>query len=95
MSDPIEFEHDVNTLFVQAQKTLLSKHADYGPKNISDAPGGPINGIRVRIHDKISRLNHLLDSGNEPNHEAIEDTWLDLANYALIAVLVLRKQWPR
>lgn len=89
------FEEYVESLFFQAQSTLISKHKDYGPKNISESPGGPINGIRVRMHDKIARINHLVDNVQDPEHESLEDSFLDLANYALIAVLVLRGQWPK
>ena len=72
---------------------LLSKHDDYGSKNIADAPGGALNGIRVRIHDKISRLNNLIDSGKEPKHESIRDTLVDIANYATIAIMVIDDVW--
>lgn len=89
------FEESVGKVFEQLQSTLLSKHRDYGPGNISESPGGPLNGLRVRIHDKVARINNLLDSGTDPQHESLEDSFLDLANYAAIAVLVLRKQWPQ
>lgn len=72
---------------------LLSKHRDYGPKNISDAPGGPINGLRVRMHDKLARINNLFDSGARPEHESLEDSFKDMANYAIIGLLVLRDKW--
>ena len=72
---------------------LLSKHEDYGPKNISDAPGGALNGIRVRMHDKIARLNNLIDSAKEPKHESIRDTLVDIANYATIAIMVIDDVW--
>ena len=72
---------------------LLSKHKDYGPKNISQAPGGAINGLRVRMHDKLARINNLIDSGASPEHESLEDSFKDMANYAIIGLLVLRKQW--
>jgi len=72
---------------------LLSKHRDYGPKNISLAPGGPINGLRVRMHDKLARINNLVDSGADPEHESLEDSFKDMANYAIIGLLVLREQW--
>lgn len=90
---------DKFTADVQAQKqretdTLLSKHRDYGPKNIALSPGGPVNGLRVRLHDKLARLNHLVDSGADPEHEALVDTALDIANYGSILALVLRNQWP-
>lgn len=73
--------------------TLLSKHDDYGPKNISDAPGGALNGIRVRMHDKTARLNNLIDNNKEPKHESIRDTLVDIANYATIALMVIDGVW--
>ena len=72
---------------------LLSKHRDYGPKNISLAPGGAVNGLRVRMHDKLARINNLVDSGADPKHESLEDSFKDMANYAIIGLLVLREQW--
>jgi hypothetical protein len=72
---------------------LLSKHKDYGPKNISQAPGGPVNGLRVRMHDKLARISNLVDSGADPQHESLEDSFKDMANYAIIGLLVLRGQW--
>ena len=72
---------------------LVRKHADYGPLNISGAPGGAMNGLRVRMYDKLARLNNLADTGDTPNYESIEDTLIDLANYAIIGLLVQRGQW--
>jgi len=77
----------------ELSELLISKHKDYGPKNISQAPGGPINGLRVRMHDKLARINNLIDSGFSPEHESLEDSFKDMANYAIIGLLVLRKQW--
>ena len=74
---------------------LLSKHRDYGPKNIAQAPGGALNGLRVRMHDKLARINHLIDSGVDPENESLYDSFLDLANYAVIAQLVLNEEWPQ
>ena len=61
--------------------------------NISGAPGGPMNGLRVRMYDKLARLNNLVDTGDTPNYESIEDTLIDMANYAIIGLLVQRGQW--
>lgn len=77
----------------KAVNLLVKKHDDYGPSNISDAPGGPLNGLSVRLHDKVARLNHLLSNGKEPKNETIEDTFIDILNYALIALLVLEGKW--
>lgn len=88
------FEQAVADKFDECLAMLLSKHKDYGPKNISQSPGGALNGLRVRMHDKLARINHLLDSGKPPQNEALVDSFLDLANYAVIGMLVLNGQWP-
>lgn len=73
---------------------LISKQRDYGPGNINNAYGGPINGLMVRMGDKFERLKNLLASGNAPEHESIEDSFKDLANYCIIAMMVTRGKWP-
>lgn len=78
----------------QAVALLIRKHKDYGPGNIARAPGGPLNGLRVRMYDKIERINHLVDSGAEPENESLRDSFVDLLNYSLIALLVLNNEWP-
>lgn len=74
---------------------MLKKHMDYGPTNISNSPGGALNGVAVRLHDKIARLANLLKTGNEPNHETIYDTLLDIANYGIIGMLVFEDKWDK
>lgn len=72
---------------------LVTKQADYGPHAINRAPGGALNGIHVRMHDKLERAIHL--EGRDVNHESLVDTYRDLANYAVIAVMVLDGTWPQ
>ena len=83
------FERDVDKAFRELEKLLLSKHRDYGPRNIADAPGGAINGLRVRMHD------NLVDNNKNPEHESLEDSFKDMANYAIIGLLVLRDKWDK
>jgi hypothetical protein len=89
-----KFEKDVREVANVNLLMLLSKHKDYGSKNIGDAPGGALNGLRVRMHDKLARINNLLDSNIDPENESLYDSFLDLANYAIIAQLVIRGEWP-
>ena len=89
------FEYSVGQTYQELIDLMISKHNDYGPKNISDSPGGAVNGLRVRMHDKLARINNLVDSGKNPEHESIEDSFKDMANYAIIGLLVLRGQWDR
>ena len=93
-SAPDKFELDTYEISDELLNLLLSKHKDYGPLNIAKSPGGPINGLRVRMWDKIARINHLVDNGAEAEHESLEDSFKDLANYALIGLMVLRGKWP-
>ena len=88
------FEEAVQQKFQHAKHVLLTKHKDYGPKNIAGSPGGPLNGLRVRMHDKMARINHLMDNNAKPENESLKDSFLDLANYAIIAMLVLDGEWP-
>jgi hypothetical protein len=83
---------DAHAIIYELLEILYKKHEDYGPMNIAGAPGGAMNGLRVRMYDKLARLSHLGDS-DTPNYESIEDTLVDLANYAIIGLLVQRGQW--
>ena len=88
------FKYDATRVYQDALSVLIKKQSDYGPKNISQSPGGPLNGLRVRMWDKVSRINHLLDSGATPENESLRDSFLDLMNYAAIAQMVLDGNWP-
>ena len=81
--------------YMDALEILIKKQSDYGPKNIALAPGGALNGLRVRMHDKLSRINNLIDSGATPENESLRDSFLDMLNYSAIAMMVLDGDWPR
>jgi len=89
-----QFDLDVYEIVDELYALMLSKHADYGPLNIAKSPGGPINGLRVRMWDKMARINHLVDNGADAKNEPLEDSFKDLANYAIIGLMVLREKWP-
>ena len=99
-SDKIDYKHvkfvtDVWEVLDSAGNLLIKKHKDYGPTNISLSPGGPLNGLRVRMHDKTARINHLIDTGATPENESLRDSFIDLLNYSAIALMVLDNKWPR
>jgi len=100
LADKIDHQHvkfvtDVWEVLDGAGNLLIKKHKDYGPTNISLSPGGPLNGLRVRMHDKTARINHLIDSGATPENESLRDSFIDLLNYSAIALMVLDGTWPR
>ena len=88
------FVQEVWRVLDTAGNLLIRKHKDYGPKNIAHSPGGALNGLRVRMHDKTARINHLIDSRVAPSNESLRDSFIDLLNYSAIAILVLDKKWP-
>ena len=89
-----QFAADMWEIFDSAGNLLLKKHKDYGPTNISRSPGGPLNGLRVRMWDKTARLNHLIESGATPENESLRDSFIDLLNYSAIALMVIDGKWP-
>jgi hypothetical protein len=71
-------------------QVLDSKQLDYGSANIADFGE---YGVLVRANDKVARLKNLLTNVASPRNESIEDSWLDLSNYSIIAVLCRRGDW--
>ncbi|MBU1173211.1 MAG: DUF1599 domain-containing protein [Proteobacteria bacterium] len=64
---------------------LISKQHDYGKANITDF--GEM-GVVVRMNDKFARIKNLVKSGIDPIHEALADTYDDIAGYAILARMV-------
>ena len=85
----------------QAVQLFDTKQQDYGSGNINATKE---LGVAVRLQDKVSRLLNLLEKkmkseGHaetliaEIKHESLDDTYLDIANYGLIGVLLRRGLW--
>jgi hypothetical protein len=100
VEDPVDLlciEYDIQTdmgraalvISIENVATLDRKQRDYGSRNISEF--GEM-GILMRVWDKICRLKNLMGKEN-PKNESIDDSWLDMANYAIIAILVRRGIW--
>lgn len=89
------FLFDVLSTFNEAEDLLIGRHKDYGPGNIANAYPDPLTALVVRMSDKMERIKHILKSEGEAVYgERLRDSWLDLANYALIGVMVQDKTWP-
>lgn len=87
------FEQRAYDIVDELAHLLVTKQQDYGSKNIADAPGGAMNGLLVRMHDKLARIVNLTKDNKEPNHESLHDSFADLANYSIIAIMVLKGWW--
>jgi hypothetical protein len=73
-------------------ETLISKQHDYGHENILFAGA---DGVLVRAHDKIARIKNLLGRGAHAENESLRDSWIDLAGYAVIAIMLMDGTFTR
>ena len=92
-SGNIEFEANFALILKEMHELGKRKQASYGPYNIANF--GP-RGVIVRINDKFQRLIRLVwDGRRNPIHdETVQDTWMDLANYAVYGLMLERGLWP-
>ena len=84
---------------------FLHKQHDYGPGNISvgsqlqtpEEVKLSLTGLWFRMNDKIQRLKTLLMGDREAavNGEPMEDAYLDVSNYGIMAVIVSRGKWGK
>jgi len=70
--------------YSEVHAVVCRKQRDYGHKNISRFGR---QGLMVRLHDKVARLENLLGSSRVPNNESIEDNVLDLVGYSCIGMM--------
>ena len=54
-------------------------------------PDGPDRVFATMLGIKLARLAELLSQGKDPKHESVEDTFLDLSNYAVKEVTPAKK----
>lgn len=68
----------------EVTETLIRKQRDYGPENIRRFGR---QGLMVRMHDKIARLENLETTGRSPDNETVVDNLLDVVGYAAIGIM--------
>ena len=102
-----DFEKTYPLLAVEFQKIqkdlFASKMMDYGLGNISlgsdlsipEDRDLSLTGIWLRCNDKINRLKNILKRNGKTYvaGEASIDSWIDISNYGIIAMLVTRNKW--
>tara|TARA_R110001592_G_scaffold84459_1_gene249730 strand:+ start:365 stop:850 length:486 start_codon:yes stop_codon:yes gene_type:complete len=100
-----ELSKEFNQIQKEMYAMFAAKHMDYGLNNIalggdivnnSDDKQFSLTGLCIRLTDKISRLKNLLVNGkNFVKGEGMEDTFIDIANYGIIGLLVGRDKWKK
>ena len=86
------FESMCDALSDDRRKVMIDRQRKYGPGNI---PEFGVFGTVVRMNDKFARLKNLVinGKGGEVADETLEDTLIDLANYADIARAQIAGWW--
>lgn len=76
----------------EMRRTYAAKNADYGSSFDKSMSKYGLVSLAVRLFDKLNRLESLA-SGQAPQvkDEKIEDTLLDIANYAVLGLIYLSK----
>lgn len=68
----------------------ITKNHDYGNSVHDTYEKYGLTSFLVRIEDKLNRVRTLSKNDAKVNDEKIEDTLMDMANYAILAVMELR-----
>ena len=84
---------------------FLHKQHDYGPGNISvgtflvtpEEIKLSLTGLWFRMNDKLQRVKTLLlgDKKSAVKDEPLEDAYLDVSNYGIMATIVSRGKWGK
>ena len=84
---------------------FLYKQHDYGPGNISvgtflvtpEEIKLSLTGLWFRMNDKVQRVKTLLlgDKKSVVKDEPLEDAYLDVSNYGIMATIVGRGKWGK
>ena len=89
----------------QQYELFLHKQHDYGPGNISvgtflvtpEEIKLSLTGLWFRMNDKLQRVKTLLlgDRKSAVKDEPLEDAYLDVSNYGIMATIVGRGKWGK
>ena len=100
-----EMTKEFKRLQKEQYELFCHKQHDYGPGNIS--VGSPLlteediklslTGLWFRMNDKIQRLKTLLMNNrvNAVSGEPMEDAFLDVSNYGIMATIVKNGKWGK
>jgi len=94
------FQKELNNMYL----TFCRKQYDYGPNNIAMGTllsndkeiSMSLLGIIVRLNDKVNRMVNLATKHDfKAQNEPIEDAFLDVAIYCVMALIVKSGKWSK
>ena len=100
-----ELSNEFQIIQDEQYELFARKMMDYGLNNVtlggdivnnSEDKKFSLTGLTIRLTDKINRLKNLVVSGKQyVKDEGMEDTFIDIANYGIIGMLVGRNKWRK
>jgi hypothetical protein len=99
-----EMTKEFKRLQREQYELFLHKQHDYGPGNISvgtqlqteEEIHLSLTGLWFRINDKCQRLKTMLMGGRKSAvDEPLEDAYLDISNYGIMATIVKNGKWGK
>jgi hypothetical protein len=97
--EPIDFKNrpSVNAESIQKEcdslsSVLIKKNHDYGNSVQKQFQKYGLSSILIRLDDKLSRLDNLLENNQMVSDESILDTLQDLAGYALLGKICVQSE---
>ena len=86
-----EYKDCFNEILEEMKEVHRKKNADYGNNFHKRYERWGFLTALLRLSDKMERLENIYEKGEiEVKDESIEDTLLDLANYAVMTIVELR-----
>ena len=100
-----EMTNEFKKIQREQYELFLHKQHDYGPGNISvgtflvtpEEIKLSLTGLWFRMNDKLQRVKTLLlgDKKSAVQDEPLEDAYLDVSNYGIMATIVGRGKWGK
>ena len=99
-----EMTQEFKRLQKEQYELFCRKQHDYGPGNISvgtqliteDEIKLSLTGLWFRVNDKVQRIKNLLMGNRESAvDEPLEDAFLDMSNYGIMATIVKNGKWGK
>jgi len=79
-----EIDENLNYWVDAISRILVKKQRDYGHHNIARFGRA---GLLVRMHDKVARLENLIQNDTDPENESVVDNFIDVIGYASIGIM--------
>lgn len=76
----------------ELRDTYINKNSDYGDSFDKTIDEFGLVAPAIRMSDKLNRFKKLIKAQQNVKDESIEDTLLDLANYAVLTLMHIRNE---